>query len=142
MELFLLPLIVVILLAMPLIPVVRGKLKGKKAKRAFIFNLCSFFGLMLIAVILPLGGFVSAEAGGAVSKITDSSTGMGYLAAALVTGMSAIGAGIAVAAAAPAAIGAVSEEPKSFVKALIFVALGEGVALYGLLISILIINKL
>ena len=44
--------------------------------------------------------------------------------------------------AAPAAIGAFSEDPKAFGKALIFVALGEGVALYGLLISILIINKL
>ena len=50
--------------------------------------------------------------------------------------------GIEDAAAAPAAIGAFSEDPKAFGKALIFVALGEGVALYGLLISILIINKL
>ena len=40
-----------------------------------------------------------------------------------------------------AAIGAVSEDPKSFGKSMIFVVLGEGVALYGLLISILIINK-
>ena len=43
---------------------------------------------------------------------------------------------------APAAIGAFSEDPKAFGKALIFVVLGEGVALYGLLISILLINKL
>jgi V/A-type H+-transporting ATPase subunit K len=53
-----------------------------------------------------------------------------------------LGAGIAVASAAPAAIGATSEDPKAFGKALIFVVLGEGVALYGLLISILIINAL
>ena len=43
---------------------------------------------------------------------------------------------------APAAIGAVSENDKTFGKSLIFVAMGEGVAIYGLLISILIINKL
>ena len=67
---------------------------------------------------------------------------MGYIAAALVTGISAIGAGIAIAAAAPAAIGAVSEDGKNFGKALIFVVLGEGIALYGLLISILILNKI
>ena len=48
----------------------------------------------------------------------------------------------AVAAAAPAAIGAFSENEKNFGKSLIFVALGEGVAIYGLLISILIINAL
>ena len=68
--------------------------------------------------------------------------GMGFLAAALVTGLAAIGAGVAVASAAPAAIGAVSEDPKAFGKAIIFVVLGEGIAIYGLLISILIINKL
>ena len=45
------------------------------------------------------------------------------------------------AAAAPAAIGATSEDPKSFGKSIIFVALGEGIALYGLLISILILGK-
>ena len=44
--------------------------------------------------------------------------------------------------AAPAAIGAVSEDGKNFGKALIFVVLGEGIALYGLLISILILNKI
>ena len=66
---------------------------------------------------------------------------MGLLAAALVTGISGIGGGIAVAAAAPAAIGATSEDPKNFGKAMIFVALGEGIALYGLLVSILILAK-
>ncbi|MBN2851053.1 MAG: ATPase, partial [Erysipelotrichaceae bacterium] len=40
------------------------------------------------------------------------------------------------------AIGAISENPENFGKAMIFVALAEGVAIYGLLISILIINKL
>ena len=68
--------------------------------------------------------------------------GMGFLAAALVTGIACLGAGIAVAAGAPAAIGAISENPQSFGKAIIFVVLGEGIAIYGLLISILIINKL
>ena len=44
--------------------------------------------------------------------------------------------------AAPAALGAVSENPDNFGRAIIFVALGEGVAIYGLLISILILNNL
>jgi len=142
MELFLLPLLAVVLLAMPLIPVVRGQKTGIKAKRAFIYNLCGFFGIMAISIIIPLGGFVNAESASAATSAISNSSGLGFIAAALATGMSSLGAGIAVAAAAPAAIGAVSEEPKSFVKALIFVALGEGVAIYGLLISILILNKI
>ena len=67
---------------------------------------------------------------------------IGLIAAALATGLAGIGGGIAVASAAPAAIAATSEDPKAFGKSLIFVALGEGIALYGLLISILILNKI
>ena len=66
----------------------------------------------------------------------------GYYLAHCISGDYALGAGIAVAAAAPAAIGAFSENAENFGKSLIFVALGEGVAIYGLLISILIINTL
>ncbi len=79
------------------------------------------------------------EAEAAVSY--DPSKGLGMIAAALVTGISGIGGGIAVAAGAPAAIGATSEDPKVFGKALIFVALGESIALYGLVISIMILGK-
>lgn len=138
---FLLPLAAVALLMAPLVPVYNGAVTGKKAKHAVAFHLCAFFGVCLLAVILPLGGAVSA-ADAAEAAASASAAGLGYLAAALVTGLSAIGAGIAVAAAAPAAIGAFSEDAKNFGKALIFVALGEGVALYGLLISILILNKI
>lgn len=138
------PAVIVLLLAMPLVPVYRGITTGKKARNNIIFNLCAFFGFLTLMVILPVGDLVTYAAGEGVSVAAAVSTGTGlaYLGAALVTGMSALGAGIAVASAAPAAIGATSEDPKSFGKALIFVALGEGVALYGLLISILIINKL
>ncbi len=140
MYLFLLPLIAVILILMPIILCVKRNYQGKKAKNAFIANLCAFAGVVLVAILVPMTGFAAEE----VAILTDGglSKGLGYLAAALVTGLSSLGAGIAVAAAAPAAIGAVSEEPTSFVKALIFVALGEGVAIYGILISILIINNL
>ena len=86
----------------------------------------------------------SAEAAPAAAEAAAaaSGSGMGFIAAALATGLSCLGAGIAIASTAPAAIGAFSEDPKAFGKAMIFVVLGEGVALYGLLISILIINKL
>lgn len=139
MYIFLLPLAVVILLALPVISRIKHFTDGTKCKNAIIGNICSFFGVMLLAVILPLGNFVSAEV---VEETADviSSAGMGYLAAALAVGLGSIGCGIAVANAAPAAIGAVAEEPSCFGKAMIFVALGEGVALYGFLIAFLIIQ--
>lgn len=82
-----------------------------------------------------------AEEAEAPAQDTGISKGLGLIAAALVTGFAGIGGGIAVAAGAPAAIAATSEDPKSFGKSLIFVALGESIALYGVVISILILNK-
>ena len=137
--LFTLPLIALILTAMPLVPVFRKMVTGKQAKHRLIANLCSFFGICLLAVLLPVGGMVSAA--GEAAEVAASSAGMAYLAAALSAGLACIGAGIAVASGASAAIGAVSEDPKSFGKALIFVVLGEGIAIYGLLIAILILNR-
>lgn len=142
----LLPAVALTLLMLPLVPVYRGVTNATQSKHRMIFHLCGFFGVCLLSILLPLGGFAfAAEAAPVVANaavIGTNAQGMGFLAAALVTGLACLGAGIAVAAAAPAAIGATSEDPKAFGKALIFVALGEGVAIYGLLISILIINKL
>ncbi len=112
--------------------------KPTNRKRAVITNIASFIGVMALMTVIPMTGAFAAGETAAVAA--DGFTeGMKYLAAALSTGMATIGTGIAVGSAAPAAIGAVSENDKSFTKALIFVALGEGVAIYGLLISILIL---
>ena len=127
MEIFFLPLLAVIMLALPVAAVIKKYKTGKQAKTALLVNLGSFFAVLALAMIFPIGGLVSAEATTAVATAA-SGSGLGYIAA--------------VAAAAPAAIGAVAEEPKTFSKALIFVALGEGVALYGFLISFMILNKL
>mgnify|MGYP000145709599 FL=1 len=116
-----------------------GEKNKKRYKKAIGVNIFFYFGAFVIAGIMMFGG--SAQAADAATTAASTATGLGYIAAALVTGLACIGGGIAVAAAAPAAIGATSEDPKVFGKALIFVALGEGIALYGLLISILILNK-
>ena len=55
---------------------------------------------------------------------------------------SCIGGGIAVASAASAALGAISEDSSVLGKSLIFVGLAEGVCLYGLIISFMILGNL
>lgn len=69
-------------------------------------------------------------------------TGLALVGAGLAIGLAAIGAGIALSAGAPAAIGAVAENPKAFGKSIIFVALGEAVAIYGFIIAILMVIKI
>ena len=66
----------------------------------------------------------------------------GLLAAALATGASSLAGGYAVAKLGAAAVGALAEKPDLFGRLLIFVGLAEGIAIYGVIISILILNRL
>ena len=113
----------------------KGRLKTSLAINAFLF-----FGIFAVAGIVSLGNGASALA--ASESSAGLATGLGYLAAALVTGLSCIGGGIAVASAASAALGAISEDQSILGKSLIFVGLAEGCCLYGLIISFMILGAL
>lgn len=115
--------------------------KGIKSfKHSMAVNVISFFSVLILGTVFMFSG--NAFAAETTEAAVSSANGMGYLAAALVTGMSSIGAGIAVSSAASAALGALSEDQTIMGKALIFVALAEGIALYGLLISFTILGRL
>jgi V/A-type H+-transporting ATPase subunit K len=64
-----------------------------------------------------------------------------FIAAAIATAGSAFASGIAVAYVGAAAVGAMSEKPELAGRALIFVGLAEGIAIYGLIIAIMILGK-
>ena len=139
-----------VLIALPLIAIIasvffaiRAVKKGKKAKTAFKSQVIAFAAVAVLTFAIPMvasattaaedatpatTAAASEEATAADTQDKNFQNGMGLLAAGFVTAISGIG-------------GATSEDPKVFGKALIFVALGEGIALYGLLISILILNK-
>lgn len=138
------PLIIIILISLPIIPVLSGKVDAKNAKFRVWTQISLFAAAFLGVLIFQVNGLVAhaAEEVVVTGIAGTDAQGMGFIAAAIVTSASCLGAGFAVAAAAPAAIGAISENSDNFGKAMIFVALAEGVAIYGLLISILIIGKL
>lgn len=140
----LLPLVLVFIIALPLVSIFKGTASKKSAKLRLATHISAFFAIIVGIFVFSVSDVsVFAQEATPVSGIEGTlAQGLGFLSAALSAGMSALGAGIAVAAAAPAAIGAFSENEKNFGKSLIFVALGEGVAIYGLLIAILIINNL
>ncbi len=66
----------------------------------------------------------------------------GLLSAALATGLSSLGAAYAVGHVGAAAMGTLAEKPELFGRLLIFVGLAEGIAIYGVIVSVLILNKL
>lgn len=134
--------IIVAILIISIIVPFGGFLLSKKKeggfKAALASNLFFFFGTVMVADVLLFSGNVHAA--GEVAQTVSNTEGWRYMAAALSTGLSCIGAGIAVASAASAALGALSEDSSVMGKALIFVALAESIALYGLLISFSILG--
>ena len=101
--------------------------KGKKTtksglKKAIAINVFSILALFLMGLIPDVA--LAAET---TQNTASSASGMGYLAAALSTGL--------------AAIGAVSEDSSILGKTLIILGLAEGIAIYGLIISIMILQR-
>ncbi len=103
-----------------------------------VYNL--FILLMALgAGIVWLASPTNAMASGLLQEaVTDP---YARLAAALSTGLAAIGAGIAVSGTGAAAVGAIAEKPEAFGRSLIFVGLAEGIAIYGLVISFLVLPQ-
>lgn len=119
-----------------------GEKRKGRYKLTIAANAFFFFGAFVIAGIMLFNGGAVQAADTAVAGGMTVGAGMAYLAAALVTGLSCLGGGIAVASAASAALGAISEDGSILGKSLIFVGLAEGVCLYGLIISFMILGQL
>jgi V/A-type H+-transporting ATPase subunit K len=66
----------------------------------------------------------------------------GFASAAAAAGLAALGAGYAVAQVGTAALGALAEKPDLFGRVLVIVGLAEGIAIYGLIVAILVLNRL
>ena len=114
-----------------------GEKSRKRYKKSLAANCFMFFGVILVASVVMFAGTSGVQAADAASA-DGLATGLGYIGAALVTGISGLGSGIAVASSASAALGALSEDGSLFGKSIIFVAMAEGIALYGLIISCLL----
>lgn len=107
-----------------------------KIKRVLRISLGSYITLIVLFlfIMVPQIAFAAPEEG--------ASSGLGFIAAAVSTGLATIGAGYAVGAVGSSALGAVSEDPGILGKTLIFVGLAEGIAIYGLIVSIMILGRL
>jgi V/A-type H+-transporting ATPase subunit K len=112
-----------------------GKIKGKSILK---ISLSTYIPVLAAAIIF----LIPQAAHAAVAGTASSSSGLGFISAALSTGLATIAAGYAVGSVGSSALGAVSENPNILGKTLIFVGLAEGIAIYGLIISIMILGKL
>lgn len=105
-------------------------------------------GLVLIVALAVATGSLLvaapalAAASGTGPSVDPQTLAWGLAAAAAATALSSLAAGYAVAKVGTAAVGALAEKPELMPRLLIFVGLAEGIAIYGLIVSILILNRL
>jgi len=139
----------ILLLLLAILVSVGTVLYGKKAYKEkkqgnvkkYVLASVSVFGMIAIGMIISamFGKNVFAEVAGAAGAGLTLGDGFKYLAASLSTGLATIGTGVAVGSVGSAAIGAVTEDSSILGKTLIFVGMAEGIAIYGMIISILIL---
>jgi len=112
-------------------------------KPAMGVQLLAFVGAQLGLLLLGVSDAM-AETTAATAAVTEISTGMGLamLGVGIPTGLSTIGAGIAVGPIGAASLAAITEKPETLGRTLIYLGLAEGIAIYGLVISILLLNKI
>ena len=94
----------------------------------------------LIATLLLAASAFGQDAG--TVAVAPEVEGWAMMAAAIAAGLSALGAAYAVAHVGAAAVGALAEKPELLGRVLILVGLAEGIAIYGLIVAILILNRL
>jgi V/A-type H+-transporting ATPase subunit K len=116
----------------------------KKAARRVVWGLTGYnVVLALFAAGLMFAWLASPST--ALAAPTDAQTPVtdpyASLAAAITVGLASIGAGVAVGNTGSAAVGTIAEKPESFGRALIFVGLAEGIAIYGLIVAFMILSR-
>lgn len=114
---------------------VKRWLKGVTGTNLIIF-LATELGLMLIGMPAAFGQVV----GGTVHNVSVG-TGLALIGIGLPTGLAAIGAGIAVGPVGASSLAIIAEKPEMFGRTLIYLGLAEGIAIYGIVITILLLGK-
>lgn len=111
-------------------------------KRGMLANMV-VFGLGLAGVmLLGVQAVMAAEpVAGAAMDIT-LGKGLALLGIGLPTGLAALAAAIAIGPIGSAALAVIAEKPELFGRTLIYMGLAEGIAIYGLVMSILMLGKI
>ena len=114
-----------------------------EASRKLVFGV-SVINIVIACLVVGIGlVWLFAPETAAASGFSQETAADPYqsIAAAIAVSFGSIGAGYAVSTTGSAAIGAIAEKPETFGRALIFVGLSEGVAIYGLIIAFIILNR-
>ncbi len=103
----------------------------------------TLFGLGLAGLTLfGMQDVLAAEPATATAGGITLGQGLALLGVGLPTGLAAIGAAIALGPIGSASLAVIAEKPEMFGRTLIYMGLAEGIAIYGLVMSILLLGKI
>ena len=111
---------------------------------AYAFRRKVGLSFVLTLVLLAVTAFIftpTLSAAADAVQAGDSNTAWVCFAAALAFGFGALGAGMAISHVGSAAMGAISEKPEIATNALIFIALAEGLVVFGFITALMILGK-
>ena len=123
----------------------------RKLKSQITQSVIAVFTVMAIVGTLFCTSVFATEASNedksisSTPEMTETKAGVmkyGLIAAAVAFGLGAIGAGFAISHVGAAAMGAVAEKPQIAMQALIFVALAEGLVVFGFITALMILGRL
>jgi V/A-type H+-transporting ATPase subunit K len=126
-----------------------GWLLRRRGRPALRWMLAANGVLLLAALALlvmaltagPSSATTVVHAAGTATAAANAANGSALIGAAIAIAGSSIGAAIAVAYTGSAALAAMSERPELFGRAMVIVGLAEGIAIYGLIVSVILIGK-
>ena len=120
--------------------------KGSRTQRWFKpaigTNLVLFIGAQVALVFMGVQEVLAAPEIAEASGEISIGMGLGIIGVGIPTAVSTIAAAIAVGPIGAASLAVLAEKPEIFGRTLIYLGLAEGIAIYGLVISILLLDKL
>lgn len=123
-------------------PVVRPR-RVPWMRGAVLTNLVVFFVAQCALLFLGVSDALAQPAAAAAGPVEVSlGLGLAMIGAGIPTALATIGAGIAVGPVGSSAMAAISEKPEMFGRTLVYLGLAEGIAIYGLVVSILLLGKI
>lgn len=115
---------------------VRRWLKGAVGANLLIFVIAQV-GLLLLAIQDVMAQPVAVE----VEEISIG-LGLALIGIGIPTALATIGAGIAVGPVGAASLAVIAEKPEIFGRTLVYLGLAEGIAIYGLVVTILLLGQI
>ena len=126
-----------------LYPVPKGLAAPRWWSGTLGMNLLTFVGGMMGLLLLGVHDVLAEEVAATGGRL-DVSVGLGLalIGIGIPTALATVGAGLAVGPVGAAALAVISEKPEMFGRTLIYLGLAEGIAIYGLVVTILLLGKI